>query len=51
MLVKDASGDLCIVQWPDCWLEVRVHSEGPVAGHLDTGFVGFTSVLKQMLRW
>ena len=27
------------------------YSEGPVTGHLDTGFSWFPSVYKQMLRW
>jgi hypothetical protein len=28
-----------------------MHPEGPTTGHLDTGFLGFSSVFKQMLRW
>ena len=27
------------------------YSEGPVTGHLDTGFSWFPCVYKQMLRW
>jgi hypothetical protein len=27
------------------------YSEGPVTGHLDTGFSWFPRVFKQMLRW
>jgi hypothetical protein len=26
-------------------------SEGPATGHIDTGFSGFPSVYKRMLRW
>jgi hypothetical protein len=26
----------------DCWLEVSLHPEGPVTGHLDQVFCGFT---------
>ena len=29
----------------------RQYSEGPVTGHLDTGFSRFPCVYKQMLRW
>jgi hypothetical protein len=28
-----------------------MHPEGPATGHLDTGFLGFPFVFKQMLRW
>jgi hypothetical protein len=28
-----------------------MHPEGPATCHLDTGFLGFSSVFKQMLRW
>jgi hypothetical protein len=30
-----------ILPFPDSWPEVSVHLEGPEAGHLDTGFLGF----------
>ena len=32
-------------------LAIRQYSEGPAAGHLDTGFSWFPSVYKQILRW
>jgi len=36
----------------DAGLLVRSqYSEGPATGHLDTGFVWFPCVYKQMLRW
>jgi hypothetical protein len=25
--------------WPDCWLEARLHAEGPATGQLDQGFL------------
>jgi hypothetical protein len=34
---------------PDCWLEVSLHSEGPVTGQFDQEFPWFSSVLEQML--
>ena len=32
-------------------LAISQYSEGPVTGHLDTGFSWFPCVYKQMLRW
>jgi hypothetical protein len=34
---------------PDCWLEVSLHSEGPVTDQLDQGFRWFSFVPEQML--
>jgi hypothetical protein len=38
---------------PDCWLGVSVYPEGPAAGHLDTGFLGFQANLRysQVPSW
>jgi hypothetical protein len=36
---------------PDYWLEVSLHPEGPATGHLDQGFLWFSSVLEQILSW
>jgi hypothetical protein len=27
--------------WPDCWLVVNTHPEGPATGHFDAGFLCF----------
>jgi hypothetical protein len=42
-------GFACLM--PDCWLEVSLHPEGPATGHLDQGFLWFSSILQQMLSW
>jgi hypothetical protein len=36
--------------WPDCWLEVNVHPQVPLASHIDTDLFRFFGS-KLMLRW
>jgi hypothetical protein len=29
----------CSLRLQDCWLEIRVHAEGPATGHVEAGFL------------
>jgi hypothetical protein len=37
--------------FPDFWLEVSLHPEGPASGQLDQGFPWFSLIPEQMLSW
>jgi hypothetical protein len=48
---QQTSGDLCILQRSERWLQVDTYMHGPATGHYETGFAWFSSVSEQMLIW